>query len=155
VLLQLPQRFGLRDRSKQPPSVVSHSVNPGKQAPTPHVPPEQVAKRPVFIWEHLYGQLPQWSGFVARLTHESPQVVSGGEHAATQPLGAHFSPGWQTLLHEPQVAGFDRSASHPFAGSPSQSNQPGWHVPMAHAPEAQVAAALGSEHGWHPGSSHP
>lgn len=53
------------------------------------------------------------------------------------PFSATFA-GSHACLHVPHVCGEDRSASHPFEGSPSQSANPGLqvnsHVPLLHLP---------------------
>jgi len=61
----------------------------------------------------------------------------------------------QTTPHAPQLVLAFRSASHPFAGSASQSPKPGVQRTGAHAPFTQAAVAFGSAHGVHAGAAHP
>ena len=56
-------------------------------------------------------------------------------HVALPPLAL------QVEAHAPQVAGFERSASHPFFVSPSQSSKPAAHFVTAHSAWSQLAVA--------------
>jgi hypothetical protein len=81
------------------------------------------------------------------LKHPSSHWVYGGAHVP-QVVPTQLAPAsLQLLPQDPQEVTLVRSASHPFAESPSQSAQPGEHEPTAHAPDIQVAVAFASEQG--------
>jgi hypothetical protein len=88
---------------------------------------------------HALLQAPQWFSLVVASTHSAPQRrgAFGGQpvvHANVVPMGAHAGAvGGQTALHAPQLVGFERSTSHPFAGFLSQSAKPGSQAAIAHA----------------------
>ncbi len=72
--------------------------------------------------------------------HESPHTPA--EHDAVE-----LGPLAHARAHIPQLArSVCRFTSQPFAGLRSQSAKPALHVAIAHAPAAQLAVALGSEH---------
>src|SRR5689334_3698023 len=66
-----------------------------------------------------------------------PQLPSA-LHTGVPPLSLH------TLSHEPQLVGFDRSASQPFFGLPSQSAKPASQVVILHTPRSHCSLAWSS-----------
>jgi hypothetical protein len=65
-------------------------------------------------------------------------VGKGQVVAVTQAPFSQSCPAPHDVLHEPHVAEVLKSASHPFAGLPSQSARPAGHDPTAHAPDLHV-----------------
>src|SRR5262245_40193384 len=122
------------------------SANGSVQSERPHMPSTQLGVPPAV--GQAFGQLPQCSTLmfvsvsqpserplmqssrpVSQTIAHSPKAL----HSATPPLVL------QTVSQLPQVVGLDRSASQPFAGSPSQSAKPELQSTISHTPEAQVS----------------
>jgi hypothetical protein len=82
---------------------------------------------PLTTVPHEMEQSPQWVGLVSTSTHCCPQRVGACDgqpvtHAKEARVGAQSGAVLgQTALHAPQWAGWDRSVSHPFAATWSQS----------------------------------
>jgi hypothetical protein len=127
--------------------VPPQSVKPGRHV-TAHCPPVQLAI-PLRVL-HAEPHAPQFFGSVARFAQRSVQRVSGGEHAATQPLGEQRPLAPEQCTEPPHVAGLDGSASQPSRGSLLQSAQPGWQPwGTTHAVDALLPPIT------QPGAPHP
>jgi len=97
----------------------------------------------------LMPQLPQFVGSLVASTHEAPQRVGvGAEQPVEQAPPAHTGVApTHARAQAPQVVAAARSASQPFAGSPSQSAKPGAHA-KPHVEPSHVANPLaGASHG--------
>jgi hypothetical protein len=140
-----PQLAVSRARAAQvPPHIVVPSGQ--AQAPAAQVPLVGQARphMPQF-WTLLAVATSQpLAALPSQLAKPAAQVATAHAPAAhvAAPLGAaHVRP------HIPQFAALVRvSTSQPLPGLPSQSAKPALHAPIAHAPAAQVAAALAKLH---------
>jgi hypothetical protein len=121
----------------------SQSPKPAAQAPTTHLLAEH-ALTDTLGSAQTFVQLPQWFTSVVSVTQLLEQFVVEPPHVVPQMPAEHTWPPPHAFLQVPQLA---TSAavfvSQPFAGLPSQSANPGWHAPSAHAPDEHVAPALG------------
>ena len=128
------------------------SASGAAQSETPHFPSMHVGVPPAA--GQALSQLPQWSTFALRSVSQPsarpftqsawpalqlmPQVAA--LHVALPPFALHC------VVHAPHVSGFDKSASQPFLGLPSQSAKPAAHLLIAHSWCWQLAVALVSAH---------
>jgi hypothetical protein len=102
-------------------------------------------------------QAPQCCADLVRSTHAPPHSVVPGEHENEQrALSQNLASAGQLRVHDPQLVGFVRSVSQPFAGSPSQSSRPSAQLDTRHLPGSQrTLVPAGAEHGSQPVSVHP
>jgi hypothetical protein len=118
----------------------------------PHAPPAQ-ARTAFGTAGHALVHVPQWSTDdpsatsqpLAALPSQSakPALQAPTLHVPLRQAGLALAGAEHTVPQAPQARTEDaRSASQPFAGSPSQSANPVRHAPSPHTPEPQDAEAL-------------
>jgi hypothetical protein len=135
---QEPQCSGSARGSTSHPfaAFASQSRRPALQARV-QAPLTHIAVVPV-VAVHAALQAPQLARLVSRsvsqpfvrLASQSPRPASQVNPQLPPTPQVAVAPGAavHVALHEPQVGGLVRSASQPFAGSPSQSPRPGAHA---------------------------
>jgi hypothetical protein len=124
-----PPVQGVHDVPQLSTDVLLEQTSPQRWKPvlqkTRHAPAAHVDS-PFVTSGHALLHAPQWRWLDARLTHWLPQSVGASPvqpfvQTKVGPTGAQFGATCeQVALHEPHVAGAERSVSHPSAAVPLQ-----------------------------------
>jgi hypothetical protein len=120
----------------------------------PHTPPAHVAL-PLAGAVQTCPHDPQLDASVARLVQLAPHIV-GIEpphpltHMNDDPVRWHSGAApEQLVVHDPQCGACERSASHPFAGLPSQSPKPALHETPHRVPSHVAVPFAGAGQAMH------